>query len=879
LPAADTLVREERSLAPHLPVRDVRHDLIWGIEGDVSLVYRMRAYHEPALDDDGFNTAAFAAENAWSGMPDGTRYQIIVLVDHKKAIDALNAALPPITGTDPTSRLLEEMRQARMVQLTRQDTRGDGFILQQRRHYLVATFRPEALQTSALKKLKASLDQIRLLLSGRPASDAPRFQEILEGILKEADVFDRRVYRGLTTQHGLDFKRCKSREIVTLLHELLSPTSAEASPVTHLSGWARDNYRFPKAVTEAEPYLADTSPIASVLDDDLVVHENRLDLGDRHIGIIALKELPDQTEAGMIVPLLRLPREKYRLVYSINIPDKRRTIEDLRSQTDRAAGLESATLVKSSRKDAAAEVIGNQANEAMRRLIASKDRMFGISMNLVLLERSPEALEGAVQETLSAMASTHGLRGYRETYNLLPAFLSLLPGAPRMGINRQRRAVTPVMVDMMPVYDFHSGRGKIPFLTPNNSVVFYDNFDTDNQFNCNGLILAPSGTGKSVTAQLYYTWYMISAAAAGDPPPFVCIIDNGASYKRAIDVREDARYVQFSFDEPPGINAFEYDPAEEGRREHVSRLEGLLIDILRLETPDEQEFEKRKIVLQRALLALFPETGGPRFPQTFEGFAAAIAELDREAGGRGSAREILDGRLGSFTGDGKFARLCQPNTRLALNESIKTVCYDLKGLLDHPDFAMVSLRLIIYQIRRFSARMNRRRGHRTLLIIDESWALLDKATGGNAATMAAGFLAATARMGRKEGLGCLGLSQSLAEYLATPMGRTIVENSSTKLLGPPDQGSVPFLQEKLGLNDRQVEQLKRLKGNQEYREFLLIQDNVSQVVRMPLDPLSWALFTTKAEDIDRHAQLAEAHPELSLLERVRLMAKERNTCA
>jgi type IV secretory pathway VirB4 component len=210
---------------------------------------------------------------------------------------------------------------------------------------------------------------------------------------------------------------------------------------------------------------------------------------------------------------------------------------------------------------------------------------------------------------------------------------------------------------------------------------------------------------------------------------------------------------------------------------------------------------------------------------------------------------------------------------LAPTADIHAVCYDFMHLAEHRDFAGLALRLCIYEIRRFAARMHRAR-HRTFLVLDESWALLDEAVGGSVAAAAGPFLASSVRMGRKEGMSVIGLSQVIEDFVRSPYGAAIVGNSGTKLVGQPGGESVESLRTHLRLTDRQTEQARRLSRTARYHEFLLIQGARSTVVRIPGDPFSRWVFTTSPNDRDRFAQLARDRPELSLLEQVRLLAAE-----
>jgi type IV secretory pathway VirB4 component len=552
-------------------------------------------------------------------------------------------------------------------------------------------------------------------------------------------------------------------------------------------------------------------------------------------------------------------RQQYTVVFRVDIPEARSELAALRAKATLAAGLRLENfLVKSDRADPVAKAVQKQSDEALDRIIASTQRVFGTSLQVILYEKTPELLEEAVQETLGVMSRAHGLRGYRETYLLKPAWLSLLPGAPVL-VERRRRTLTPAMVDMLPVFDLRVGEGKVPFATPYNSLVLYDPFDPRLQANANILVTGTSGAGKSVLVQYLLSSYEIAALGRGEPAPYIFILDNGASYERYLELRpEDARYVAFDFDRPPGVDVFAWAPQDGTLEEHVSRLEWLLLDLLKVAEVPEERFERKKAVVEEALFQVYQD----KFKRSFEGFAGAL-----EANAEG--RELVPG-LFPFT-QGKFRRLFEPNPECALSDAVRGVCYDFKGLAEHRDLAAVALRLVIFQIRRFSARVCLRR-HRTFLVLDESWALLDRAQG--LSPTAAPFIAASVRMGRKEGTSVIGLSQQIEDFARSGYGAAIVGNSATKFLGLPGGEGVGGLREHLRLNDRQMEQVRRLRRTDRYHEFLLIQGETGHVVRVPLDPLSRWVFSTTPRHKERLAELAEARPGLSLLDRIRILAAE-----
>jgi hypothetical protein len=167
-----------------------------------------------------------------------------------------------------------------------------------------------------------------------------------------------------------------------------------------------------------------------------------------------------------------------------------------------------------------------------------------------------------------------------------------------------------------------------------------------------------------------------------------------------------------------------------------------------------------------------------------------------------------------------------------------------------------------------------RRHHRTFLVIDESWSLLEGAAGGGVAAIAGPFLSSSVRMGRKEGMSVIGLSQVIEDFVRSPYGAAIVGNSSTKFVGQPGGESIEGLRTHLRLTERQVDQIRRLTRTPRYHEFLLVQGERCNVVRVPGDPFSKWVFTTNPKDRERFAELARQRPELSLLDQIRFLAAE-----
>jgi TraG P-loop domain/CagE, TrbE, VirB family, component of type IV transporter system len=847
----------ETSLAPLLSLVDILDDLLWHRDGRVSLVYRIDALHEPSLSDDDFDKHAFLAENAFnSGVPDGTAWQFFVLVDHREGLLEIERALPPITDPSPPGCLFEEFRQAKVRELARVDASSAGAtMVQARRHYVVVSFAPRSLDVSLWREWMLKARGLLSMGDAALRNGWGKYGDAYARTLEQAARLDRAV-RVALLQMALGFRRCETPEITRFYFALLNPTASHDTDVSELSSRARiERDGLPRSIVGDSPWAGDSSPVSSLLADDLLIRRDSLQVGEWHVALVSLREMPDRTEPGMLVPLLHLGRERYVVSFRIDLPRASAEIAALRAKATLAAGLRLQNfLVESDRKNAAAEAVQRQSDEAVDRMISSTQRICGISLQLAVYERSRSALEEAVQELVGVLSRAHGLRGVREHFMLQRAYLSFLPGAGVL-VERRRKALTANAVDMLPIYDFRMGGGKVPFLTPRNSLVLMEPWSPLLP-NANILITGTSGSGKSFLASTILCSYEMACRAQGEQPPYVFVLDNGGSYKTFMDLRADGRYVTFSVDRPPGVDVFAWSAEDGSLDEHVSRLEWLLLDLLKVNPQPEERFERLKACVEEALYILYRGTG----PHDIAGFAAVLATLPQAA-------ELLPA-LFPLT-EGKFARLLLPNPDLALRDDVRAVCYDFAGLAEHRDLALMALRLVIYQVWRWAARVARRR-ERTFLLIDESWALMDS---GSVAQQGAPFLSASVRMGRKAGMSVLSLSQSIKDWSDSAHGLAIIGNSGTKFVGASGPAELEEVRRHLNLSERQVEDVRRLARSDRYHEFLMVQGAASQVVRVPGDPLSRWVFTTSPADRDRLARLAEAQPNVPLLERIRSLAR------
>ena len=832
----------ERPILPLFSLVDIRHRLLIHRNGRLTLVYRVTAFHEPALDDPEFEHLALQLTHTWSALPEGVSYQFLTVVDAGAAANVLTHLFRPVPPNSERHELYEAIREENLKRFTSLALGNDAGreLLQARQHYLCVSFEPEGLK----KHRRARIPFVR-------ARRQERLRTAFDQALSEADVLDRSTTRALMDL-GVGYDRCDDDALARLMHQLLSPDTSQHQPLEGLGERLRDDHHdLPESILQVHPFLADASPLWELTDDPLTIDRRYLRLGSWYVAVVTMKKLPDATYAGSLVPLLRLPIPRYTVSFRVNILDQAAEIAALAKASKMADAWKQASLFGSSkREDPAVASLQRQKDEALRKAYETSQRLVGVSLSLTILARSAEELDGHVRSALGAMAMARGLAGVREDYALLQAFAASLPGGPELP-HALQKCESPVASDLVPVYDFREGEGRIPFPTPNSSIVLFDHWSPTNP-SPHQLIFASTGWGKSYAMQYQLACAEAHYLARGETPPRLFFLDKGGSYRRFLEVRgADALYIPFSPDSPPGIDIFRHSADEEPLETHVSRLTWLLLDFLRLSEADAgpAAFEARKAAVQQALFRVY-EAGAASF-------ASLEAELTRLGHGE-LAQALYPYQHGSL------AALFVDNPRLVLAPHINAVCWDLFRLNEHPDMKRVALRLAVYQIRKLAYAAARRR-QTTYLVIDEAWDFLS----GN---LGIEFVIDALRTGRKDGLAVICLSQQLEDFAHPAFRAAILGNAGSRLIGHPGKVNMQSFRELLNLNDRQIDMIQRLKAAADYREFLLVTNDRSEVVRVPANPLIEKLFTTRHEDVAQWARLTAAGGGATLLHALRAWA-------
>ncbi len=300
----------------------------------------------------------------------------------------------------------------------------------------------------------------------------------------------------------------------------------------------------------------------------------------------------------------------------------------------------------------------------------------------------------------------------------------------------------------------------------NNSLILFDRFSLQN---ANTVVFATSGAGKSYTIKLEVLRTMMFGTD-------VIVIDPEREYKHLCDA-VGGTYINISLSSDAKINPFDLPRAVGDQRPDdiirgaVITLKGLVRLMLGQLTHQEDS------IVDRALLETYAKKD-----------ITADADLSKiEPPIMQDFQDILEGmegasdlalRLRKFT-QGTFAGLFNNPTNVDMKNQL--VVFSVRDLEDE-------LRpMAIYTIVNYIWNVVRSELKKRILIIDEAWWLMQNED-------SAKFIYALVKRCRKYYLGVTNITQDVNDFLLSPYGQAIVNNSALQLLMRQSPASVENIQ-------------------------------------------------------------------------------------
>jgi conjugal transfer ATP-binding protein TraC len=583
----------------------------------------------------------------------------------------------------------------------------------------------------------------------------------------------------------------------------------------------------------------------SLLYSDVGVTLNGFVIGITHFRVLSLKTLPDQTYACMAASLRELPF-KSKLFVTVHIPEQMKEIETL--QTQRRIAFSMAVGKRTGVSDIESTAKLQDLETLLEQMIAQGQKVFHVSVSVLLQSENEEDLENQVDLTLSKFREMSGAEAMVETLAAFDIFTqTALPNSRCK--ERLKKVKTANLCDLVPLYGPWPGHDSPSILlrSRQGSLLSFSPFDVS-LANGNQLISGGSGAGKS-----YLTNILLLQMLKEDPKVF--FIDIGGSYKKLTE-NLTGQYVELGVNDSLSVNPFDLAPGEAKPSSHKIKFIVGLVELMTKEDGDARIPKLARAEIEAAIQKVYEASATPRLSDLRE---LLLQHPESEIKNYGKI-------LGPWCGNTPYGKFLDRPTTIEFQRDIVT--FDLKGLETYPDLQAVCLYIIADLVWR---EVQRDRSRMKFIVFDECWRLLKDKAG-----LGSSFIEEIFRTVRKYFCSAIAISQALDDFLNSGISSALLPNCSIKWVLMQNQSDFTKMKEALGLNDNEVALISSLtqKKGKFSEAFLVLSQERRTVAVIESTPLELWIATTDPRDLSAIEAAKNENPELSQLEVLTLLSQK-----
>jgi type IV secretory pathway VirB4 component len=438
--------------------------------------------------------------------------------------------------------------------------------------------------------------------------------------------------------------------------------------------------------------------------------------------------------------------------------DTKEIMQKLRTKVTQLESNYSEQQEKGMVRDPVLETAYQDVEELRDTLQQGQSRFFKMSLYFALYAKSLEELE-SLTNLLESTLGGQLIFTKRAVLQQEDCFNSCLPmGDDKMIITRNFD--TGALSTSFPFVssDLSNNEGILYGINRhNNSLVLFDRFTLEN---ANMVVLAKSGSGKSYAIKLEALRSMMLGSD-------IIVIDPENEYETLCDA-VGGTYLNVSLNSNYRINPFDLsqialehqDEGEDILRSNVIMLHGLVKIMLGgVLTALEDN------ILDRAIIEAYASKGITSDPTT-QGLAPPLmGDLEKVLSSINGGEDMAE-RLKKYT-SGTFSGLLNQPSNISLDNRFIVFC--IRDLEE--ELRPIAMYIILNYI---WSRVKSERKKRTL-IVEEAWIMMKYEE-------SAQFIYSMAKRARKYYLGLTTISQDVDEFISSPYGRAIINNTSLSFL-------------------------------------------------------------------------------------------------
>lgn len=463
------------------------------------------------------------------------------------------------------------------------------------------------------------------------------------------------------------------------------------------------------------------------------------------------------------------------------------------------------------------------------------DRPCKVAFHIAVFGDSEEQVSQEVGNVESRFAALR-YRMKPENQIPIPIFFSMLPlnADPDAEvvdlIGRYKTCTTKHAVRLLPISSEWNGMG-MPvsiFAGRTGQILPFNLFDNPTNYNC--LVMAESGSGKSVLSNRLVADILSCGGRA-------IIIDQGYSYKNMTELF-DGQFITFSPESCPNLNPF---PFITDYSEEKDMLVGMIAAMAKVNPYSENG------VFQIAGIRMLLDKAWKKYQNMMtmtEVVDMALAEEDQRI-------KDLGLLLMPFTVTGEYGQYYSSQDNPIDFDASRVIVLELDDLKNKEHLMqVVVLQLIIMANRYIYSKHARGDDSWTLMLMDEAWKFM-ATSGGTENNPILEFILTAYRQFRKHNASITMVTQSLGDVYAHPAGASIAENASTKIFLGQKEDAVRRMadENKLSMDAFWLNQLLSVKTQKGHFSELFFQTGAAQGVgRLILSPFTLLLFSTDGKD-------------------------------
>ena len=506
---------------------------------------------------------------------------------------------------------------------------------------------------------------------------------------------------------------------------------------------------------------------------DLEVDFNHLEMGDYFFKTLFVSSYPRFVGPNWLSPIINF-EHSLRISTFYYPVDNKTILEKLKKKIGEMEASLYAQMEDRKVVDPSLKVALSDAQQLQDSIAEGTEKFFHFSMYITLYAKDKDTLEKITRNVTSTLAAI-SVTAKPATLQQEQGFVSSQPlGLDNMYITRNMDTTSLATTFPFVTSELTMDHGIMYGLNLHNrSLVIFDRFDLEN---ANAVIFAKSGAGKSYFVKLEAVRSLMLGTE-------ILIIDPEREYEdlaRAVD----GAYISFSQDQGNKMNPFELSGVREEGDDELRMKLLALHGFFKVMFGELTNIEGS--ILDRALILTYREKGITFDPNTQTNTPPMLEDLYKVLKGMAEneahelARRLEKYIMGSGAGVFNEASNFEINNPFTVF-SIRDLQEELKPLA-------------MYLMLDFIWTKIRKERKRRLLIVDEAWYMMQSED-------SAKFMYSIAKRARKYYLGLSTITQDVADFLSTDMGKAIISNSSIQMLMMQSPTAVEKLQDVFNLSD------------------------------------------------------------------------------